>query len=503
MDLARPLIIFEMANNHMGDIGHGLRIVREFKEVADDFPRFQFSIKLQHRDETFFHPDFTSRTDFKYIKRFQETKLGREDFKRLKDAIQDSGFVSMCTPWDEPSVDLMEELGFDIIKIASCSFADWPLLERVAKSGKPVIASTAAAGISDMDSVVAFLSHRNIEFAIMHCVGEYPCKREHLELNQIAFIKKRYAGIPVGFSTHEEPGNLDSIPIAIGLGAELFEKHVAVPTEKYPANAYSATPAQARRWLEAASAACVMCGVKERRRDIFERELIDIEPLLRGVFAARPIEKGKKIAAGDYFCAMPNQPGQLVARQLSKYTEFCALRDFEKNAPLMLDGLLTRDLHARVKEICVRLRAVLKSYQIALPSNVEIEVSHHYGIERFEETGAILIHIINRVYSKILVVLLPGQSYPRHHHKQKDETYHLLHGDLIVDADGVETNLKAGDIFSINHGTPHGFQTQSGAVIEEVATTYIQGDSVYEDAAINSNSSRKTLLKFWPDWLKD
>jgi sialic acid synthase SpsE/mannose-6-phosphate isomerase-like protein (cupin superfamily) len=409
----------------------------------------------------------------------------------------------MCTPWDEPSVDLMDELGFDIIKIASCSFIDWPLLERVAQSNKPVIASTAAADIADIDSVVAFLSHRNKSFAIMHCVGEYPCLREHLELNQIDFFQKRYPGLPIGYSTHEDPENLDSIRVAVGMGAMLHEKHVGVPTEQYGINGYSATPAQARKWLEAANDAYTMCGVKGRRKEIFAKEIADIEPLFRGAFAARPIKKGEKISHCDLFFAMPNKPGQMVARQFSKYTEFRGTRDFEKNAPLMLDELEVKELRARVTEICEGLRAILKKQNIALPSNVEIEISHHYGIEKFEEWGAVLIKVINRAYSKILLVMFPGQAYPRHQHIQKDETYHLLHGDLTVEMNGEETVLKAGDVLSINREIPHSFKTKNGAVIEEVATTYIQGDSVYEDATIQANQSRKTLLKFWPDWLRD
>ncbi len=485
----------------MGDIEHGLRIVREFKEITKGFEDFQFSVKLQHRDDSFFHPDYINRMDYKYIKRFTETKLSKDDFKRLKDAIQDAGFISMCTPWDEPSVDLMDALGFDIIKIASCSFIDWPLLERVAKSNKPVIASTAAAETSDVDAVVAFLSHRGKEFAIMHCVGEYPCAREHLELNQIDFFKKRYQGVLIGFSTHEDPDNLDSVRIAVGMGSQLFEKHIAVPTERYAINAYSATPAQARKWLEAAADAYRMCGVQGRRKDFFPKEIADIEPLFRGVFAARSIKAGEKISETDIFCAMPAKPGQLVSRQLSKYSEFTALQDLEKNAPLMLEGLMVRELRARVSEICEKLRAILKERAIALPSNVEIELSHHYGIDRFEEWGAVLIYVINRAYSKMLVVMMPGQSYPRHTHIEKDETYHLLHGDLTVEIEGEESMLKAGDVLSINRQTPHSFKTRCGAVIEEVATTYIKGDSVYEDQSISANASRKTLLKFWPDWL--
>ena len=497
-----PLFVLEMANNHMGDVEHGIRIVREFKEVVRDFPQFNFSIKLQHRSDAFFHPDYITRTDYKYIKRFTETKLSKEDFRRLTEAIRDHGFITMCTPWDEPSIDLMEEFDYEIIKIASCSFLDWPLLERAVKSTRPLIASTAAAETEDIDRVVSFFSHRDKSFAIMHCVGEYPCLREHLELNQIDFLKQRYPGVMIGFSTHEDPDNLDSIRVAVGKGAMLFEKHIAVPTEKYAKNAYSATPQQTRKWLEAAADAFTMCGVKGVRKPIFEKEVADIEPLYRGVFAARDIAPGEKIRDKDVFLAMPNQPGQLFAKDWSKYTEYRASEAIPHKAPLLRANLQATELRARVNEITDRLRRVLKERRIALPPYIEVEISHHYGLDRFDEWGAVLIKIINRLYSKMLVVMFEGQSYPRHHHLEKDETYHLLHGDLIVEADGVETLLGEGDVFSVNRGTPHAFRTKTGAVIEEVATTYILGDSVYEDPEIARNPNRKIYLTFWPEWLK-
>jgi sialic acid synthase SpsE len=382
-----PLFIFEMANNHMGDINHGLRIVREFQEVARDFKQFHFSIKLQHRDDTYFHPDYIKRTDYKYIKRFTETKLSKENFRRLKDAIQEAGLVSMCTPWDEPSVDLMEELKFDIIKIASCSFTDWPLLEKVGKASLPIIASTAAATAEDIDQVVSFFSHRQKSFAVMHCVGEYPCLRQHLELDQINYLQERYPGVPIGFSTHEEPSNLDSIRIAIGKGALLFEKHVAVPTAAYPANAYSASPAEAGKWLEAAADAQAMCGTAGKRRPIQAKELADIEPLYRGVFASRDIKKGEKITEKNIFLAMPNSHGQLLAKQLSKYSEYYAKTDIAGKAGLMLDDLVFKDLRVRVRQIVDDLRTLLKQRRIALPAYVDLEISHHYGLERFHEVG--------------------------------------------------------------------------------------------------------------------
>ncbi|MEI7432494.1 MAG: N-acetylneuraminate synthase family protein, partial [Betaproteobacteria bacterium] len=138
--LNKPLFIFELANNHMGHVEHGLRVIREFGEVIREFD-FRFAFKLQYRDlDTFIHPDYQSRSDVKYVKRFQETRLSDADFVHLVAEMRRCGFIPMCTPFDEASVSKIEAQGIEIIKIASCSFNDWPLLERIAASDKPIVA---------------------------------------------------------------------------------------------------------------------------------------------------------------------------------------------------------------------------------------------------------------------------------------------------------------------------------------------------------------------------
>lgn len=497
-----PLFVFEMANNHMGDVEHGVRIVREFSEMVKGRD-FRFSFKLQLRDESYIHPDHRTRKDHKYIKRFTETKLSRDDFARIKDEITANGFISMCTPWDEPSVGVMEELGFDILKVASCSFTDWPLLERIAKTDMPIIASTAGATLDDIDKVVAFLSHRNKSFAIMHCVGEYPCLRNHLELNQIELFRNRYPDIAVGFSTHEEPDNLDSVRIAVAKGASIFEKHVGVPTERYLLNAYSATPAQAGKWLDAAADAIAICGVAGRRKEITAKEIEDIHPLYRGAYAGREIKRGERIKEGDVFLAMPNVAGQIVASGISKYNELTACSDISAGAPLMENAVHSAGLRGHVNQIRYRLKSVLQEGRIVLPPRVEVEISTHYGIERFDGWGAVLVKVLNRAYSKMLIVMFPGQSYPRHFHRQKEESFHLLRGDLNVEVDGSRREMKAGELLSVLPGVRHSFQTRGGAIIEEIATTYLNGDSVYEDETINQNANRKIELTLWSQGVED
>ena len=125
----KPLFIFEMANNHMGDVAHGVRVIRELKEVCAGFD-FRFAIKLQYRNlPDYIHPEFRARTDLKFVRRFSETALSWDNYRQLKDAIIEHGFLSICTPFDEASVDKVVEHGYDYLKIPSCSMADWPLAD--------------------------------------------------------------------------------------------------------------------------------------------------------------------------------------------------------------------------------------------------------------------------------------------------------------------------------------------------------------------------------------
>ena len=343
---SKYLFIFEMANNHMGDISHGVRIIRELKEACKGFD-FRFAVKLQYRDlPRLIHPEFRSRTDLKFVKRFSETALGWDDYRRLKDVIVEHEFLTVCTPFDEPSVEKVVEHGFDYLKIASCSLTDWPLAEKVATTRLPLIVSTAGESFENIDRVVSFYQHRDRKVAVMHCVGEYPTADANLQLNQIDLLKRRYSNVEVGYSTHEAPNELVAVAMAIAKGATLFEKHVGVATERHELNAYSASPAQVRLWLEAAQRAVVMAGVEDRRHDSSAGELGTLSELRRGVFARRSIASGAVVGNDDLFYAIPAGSGQLTANDLSKYTEYRALRSFAPNDPLLSKEVASTDTRA-------------------------------------------------------------------------------------------------------------------------------------------------------------
>jgi sialic acid synthase SpsE/mannose-6-phosphate isomerase-like protein (cupin superfamily) len=499
MNLAsdKLLFVFDMANNHMGRVEHGLRIIREVAEACRGFD-FRFGLKFQYRDlDTFIHPDYRGRDDVKYVKRFSETRLSDEEFRAMKAEADRLGFLSVCTPFDEASVDRIEAHGIEVIKIASCSFTDWPLLERVVKADKPILASTAGATLDEIDAVASFLEHRRKQFALLHCVAQYPTPPHAIELNQIRFLQTRYPGVCIGFSTHEPPDFLDSVKMGVAAGAVIFERHVGVPTADIKLNGYSAAPAQVAAWLAAARDAVAVCGVQGRRHAFSAEEAASLRALRRGAFATRNIWAGERILPQDVFLAIPTTEGQVAANDLSKYTEYYAQADIAARAPVLYAGVRRVETRERVYAIVQQVKALLARSGVVVPGKADLEISHHYGLDRFEEFGLTMITVVNREYCKKLLAMLPGQKHPEQHHKHKEETFHVLWGDVHVALDGAASDCGPGDVITVEAGVRHQFETRGGCVIEEISSTHHVDDSFYTDPAVGANTRRKTLVTYW------
>src|SRR5688572_8347705 len=104
-ELFEDLFIFEMANNHQGDVEHGVAIIRAVGEVVRRHG-VKAAVKFQYRDlDTFIHPAFRDRSDVAHIPRFLSTRLAEDEFRRLVAETHEQGLISMCTPFDEVSVE--------------------------------------------------------------------------------------------------------------------------------------------------------------------------------------------------------------------------------------------------------------------------------------------------------------------------------------------------------------------------------------------------------------
>ena len=491
------LITLEMANNHMGDIAHGIKLIKTFGEICNKYD-FEFALKFQYRSlKTFIHPSMVGRDDVKYVKRFAETELTKEDFDNFLVEARTQNFLTMSTPFDNESVPMIEEQDLDIIKVASCSFPDWPLLERIVDNDKPIIASTAGASVNDIDQVVSFLDNRKKEFAIMHCVGQYPTPDENLHLGQLKFLQQRYSGVRIGFSTHEDPNTVAIIPMAIAMGATIFEKHIALPTEKYPINEYSTSPKQLEEWLETAVHAFRIYGESEKRLPINEAEKNSLRSLQRGVFIKKDINKGHLIQSEDVYFAFPPEDGQYTANDWSKYLQYTSIENISKDQALNHNNTEVKDTRDKIWEIVKKVRTFLNESKVVIPGGAELEISHHYGLENFDEFGLMMLTVVNREYCKKILVTLPGQSHPEQNHNKKEETFHVLYGELDLELVGEMQTCKPGDVITVLPGVKHAFTSKDGCVVEEISSTHYKDDSYYTDPKISENKQRKTMLTHW------
>ena len=492
------LFVFDMANNHQGSVEHGLKVIEGVGAVARKHD-VRGAMKFQFRQlDTFIHPSHYEASNNKHIHRFQSTRLDPADYQVLADAAYDAGLLTMCTPFDEESVDIIVNMGFDIIKIASCSAEDWPLVEKASESGLPLVCSTGGVDLSGIDSLNSHFTHRGVNFAIMHCVSIYPTPPELLQLNQIEALRQRYPGRPIGWSTHEDPNDISPVMLAVAKGATLFERHVGVETDEIKLNAYSSTPDQVDLWIAAYKRAKAMSGDDERPTSpVVEQE--SILSLKRGVYAKELILAGEPIDRAQVYFAMPCLEGQVESGMWRSGA--LASADVEMDGALFKNKISLPVVPAEsvLKTAVHEVKALLNLANVPLNTEFSTEYSHHYGTSNFRETGAVLINCINREYCKKILVQLPGQRHPEHFHKLKDETFQVLFGKLHIQVDGKYSILGPGQICLVQPGTWHSFWTETGVVFEEISTRDVAGDSYYRDKSINrmERSERKTIVDHW------
>ena len=339
-EIFEDLFVLELANNHLGKLERGLKIITDYSRIVR-FNNVRAAIKLQFRDvENFIHKDFRARTDIRYIKKTVDTALPKEAYQTMVNAIRQGGCVPMATAFDETSVELCVELGIQVLKLASSDLNDWPLIEKMAKTRKPVIVSTGGSSLKDLDDLVTFFENRNIPLALNHCVSLYPSEDAELEMNQIDFLTRRYPNHVIGFSTHEYHDWEASMFIAYAKGARTFERHIDVETDGVKVAPYCSLPHQADVWFKAWHKARAMCGGSGAGKRIpSDRETGYLDALVRGVYARRDLPAGHVLQhedlIDDVYLAVPLQKGQVSCREIMSGEVL--LKPAKKDAPILID----------------------------------------------------------------------------------------------------------------------------------------------------------------------
>jgi N-acetylneuraminate synthase len=292
--------------------------------------------------ENFIHNDFKGNQDLRYIKKTEATKMEKATYRELANHVVNAGCIPMATPFDEKSVDLCVEFGFPIIKVASSDINDWSLIEKIASIRKPTIVSTGGASEKSIDEIVAYFEKRSIPLAINHCVSLYPSEDSELELNQIVYLKNRYPGHVIGFSSHEYHDWSSSMLISYSLGARTWERHIDIESDGIPVSNYCSLPHQIDTWFKAFHKSKEMLGgYMNTRRVISKGETEYLNALVRGIYAARDLPTGyifnHETFNQDFYLAVPLRKKQLSTREVLNGLKLT--KNIKVNQPLTIEDI--------------------------------------------------------------------------------------------------------------------------------------------------------------------
>jgi sialic acid synthase SpsE/sugar phosphate isomerase/epimerase len=222
----KTFIIAEVGNNHNGDIALAKRYVDLALDAGAD------CVKFQMRDLTQLYSNKGKTAECKYDLGSQYTldllnkfQLSKDELLEVFDYSYQRGILPLCTPWDMPSLQALEEYGVEAFKVASADFTNHEMLETLAGLGKPLLCSTGMCTESEIKSSVNFLRRLGAQFAVLHCNSTYPTPFRDVNLNYLPRLKE-ISGTVVGYSGHERGF---SVPVAaVAMGARVVEKHLTV-----------------------------------------------------------------------------------------------------------------------------------------------------------------------------------------------------------------------------------------------------------------------------------
>lgn len=232
--------------------------------------------------------------------------FGFEEYKALAEHAAGRDIVFCSTPFDLEAIRWLDAVGVPFWKIASADINNFPLLEAVARTGKPVILSTGASLFREIEASIEFLREKGArDLALLHCTLAYPTPDDQANLGRIIELKKRFADLVIGYSDHTVPNDNATVPVlAVALGAQIVEKHFTLDRTLAEDDHYhSVDPGLLARMIRQIRLAEEAVALS---REITDCEWLARNNARRSLVAAEPISPGTVLTTD---LVIPKRPG--------------------------------------------------------------------------------------------------------------------------------------------------------------------------------------------------
>ncbi len=300
----QPFVIAEIGHNHRGSLETALQMIRTAAQCGAHAVKFQ---KRQNRslytramyEQPYEHEHSYGDT---YGSHRERLEFGIVEYRQLKKEAESCGIEFMCAPFDFESVDFLDELDVGSFKFASADLTNIPLLQYAASRKKPLFISTGAATWEEIDMAYDAIRKLEERICLLHCVCEYPAEYDHLNLNAVAEMKKRYPEAIIGYSGHDN--GILAAAIAYQLGARVFEKHFTLNHAwKGTDHAFSLEPEGLRKQVRDLERISDMLG--DGQKIVHDYEMPARRKMGKSLYAARPLPAGYRLTENDIVIKSP------------------------------------------------------------------------------------------------------------------------------------------------------------------------------------------------------
>jgi sialic acid synthase SpsE len=297
------LVIAEIGVNHDGSLARALELVDHAHRAGADAVKLQIfrAQTLMHASTAFATYQLDRVQDATPTEMLQRYELPPEALEEVVEAIRDKGMLPIATPFSPDDVKQIDALRLPAVKIASPDLVNRPLLRHAAQLRKPLLISTGASTLAEIQATVGWLTDWKIPFALLHCVSSYPTPNADANLCWITELARRF-DVPVGHSDHTT--DVLAGPLAVAAGACIVEKHLTYDrSAPGPDHAASFDPAQFKQYVQ-------LIRQAERLRGQGGRRVLPIEQDVRKVsrqslVLRRPLNPGDCLREDDLTVQRP------------------------------------------------------------------------------------------------------------------------------------------------------------------------------------------------------
>lgn len=225
-EVHRPYIIAEAGVNHEGSIDIAKKLIQEAKEGGADAIKFQtYKAETLASKNSPSYWDTSKESSISQFKLFKKhDKFWKKEFIELKNFCDKVDIEFMSTPFDIESSIFLNSL-MDVFKISSSDITNKPFIEHICEFGKPIILSTGASNLHEIEEAVSWIESKGNPLALLHCTLNYPTDDINANLGMIIGLKEKFPDKLIGYSDHTLPKDMKVLEIATILGATIIEKH--------------------------------------------------------------------------------------------------------------------------------------------------------------------------------------------------------------------------------------------------------------------------------------